>query len=168
MKGDKCFGTIHWCSPTSLYIYWDSNTDKMLFQAGLYQIKTTTFYAGLDVPHFSLAAAHLHAPTLITTLVELMRMTSANKETMAEFMLEPLDALHLELGGCIEFRLNGIQLHAEVFLIHLDRVATFPLNLLFDQHLVVVKEWVKIDNTGVPKGVYIRGSAVHFVTRERW
>lgn len=93
-----------------------------------------------DVSHFFLAAAHLHAPTLITTLLELMRLTSANKETMAEFMLEQLDALHLELGGCIEFRLNGIQLHAEVFLIHLDRVATFPLNLLFDQHLVVVKE----------------------------
>lgn len=55
-------------------------------------------------------------------------------------MLEQLDALHLELGGCIEFRLNGVQLHAKMFLIHLDSVATFSLNLLFDQHLVVAKD----------------------------
>lgn len=59
---------------------------------------------------------------------------------MVEFILEQLDELHLELGGCIEFRLNGVQLHAEMFLIHLDSVATFPLNLLFDQHLGVAKE----------------------------
>lgn len=59
---------------------------------------------------------------------------------MAEFILEQLDALHLELGRCIEFRLNRVQLHAKMFLIHLDSVATFPLNLLFDQHLVIAKE----------------------------
>lgn len=41
----------------------------------------------------------------------------------------------LELCGGIEFRLNGIQLHPEVLLVHLDSIATFSLDLLFDQHL---------------------------------
>lgn len=92
-----------------------------------------------------------------------------NKDTMAEFILEPLDAHYLELGGCVEFRLNRVQLHSKMFLIHLDSVATFPLNLLFDQHLVIAKEWgVEKDNMDVPKGVYIRASAVHFVTKDRW
>ncbi len=41
----------------------------------------------------------------------------------------------LELCGGIEFRLNGVQLHSELLLVHLDSITTFPLNLLFDQHL---------------------------------
>lgn len=97
-----------------------------------------------------------------------MRPLSANKEMKAEFILQQLNPLHLELGGCIEFRLNGVQLHTEMFLVHLDSVATFPLNLLFDQHLVVAKEWgVKIENMDVREGVHIRSSALHFDTRDR-
>ena len=42
---------------------------------------------------------------------------------------------YLELCGGIEFRLNSVQLHSEMLLIHLDCVTTFPLNLLLDQHL---------------------------------
>lgn len=41
----------------------------------------------------------------------------------------------LELCGGIEFWLNGVQLHPEVLLIHLDSISTFSLNLLFDQYL---------------------------------
>lgn len=84
------------------------------------------------------------------------------KETKAEFILQQVDALYLELGGCIEFRLNRVQLHAEMFFIHLDSVATFSLNLLFDQHLLIAKE-----NMDVLNDVHIKASAVDFVTRDR-
>lgn len=40
--------------------------------------------------------------------------------------------LNLELGGSVELRLDGVQLHAEMFLIHLDGIAALPLNLLLD------------------------------------
>lgn len=43
--------------------------------------------------------------------------------------------IYLELCGCIEFRLNGVQLHSEMLLVHLDSITTFPLNLLFNENL---------------------------------
>lgn len=62
------------------------------------------------------------------------------------FISSPLNMLNewrhtcLELGGGVEFRLNGVQLHPKMFLIYLDCITTFSLNLLFDQHLQVKYE----------------------------
>lgn len=47
---------------------------------------------------------------------------------------------YLELCGGIELGLNGIELHPEVLLIHLDGITAFPLDLLLDQHLAGKKE----------------------------
>lgn len=42
---------------------------------------------------------------------------------------------YLELSGGIEFGLYGVKLHPQMFLIDLDSITTFSLNLLFDQYL---------------------------------
>ena len=60
-----------------------------------------------------------------------------NISTWCRVYLKLLQVRHtcLELCGGIEFRLNCVQLHPEMLLIHLDSVTTFSLNLLFNQHL---------------------------------
>lgn len=73
-------------------------------------------------------------------------------EELKQALVSAPSLTYLELGGGIEFRLNGVQLHPEMFLIHLDCITAFSLNLLFDQYLPEKHGWggeiSMIRNTG--------------------
>lgn len=51
---------------------------------------------------------------------------------MIYFSRVPLELPHLKLSGSVEFRLNGVQLDAQMLLIYLNSIATFSLNFLLD------------------------------------